>query len=49
MAVSTTADLLGSGVTPGKQVYLINLYKRPPQAVATARAVWFPFRGLPGP
>lgn len=48
-AVSTTANLLGSGATPGKRIYLINLYKRPPVAVPSAPAVWFPFRGIPGP
>lgn len=49
VAVSTSANLLGSGSTPGKQVYLVNTYKRPPVAVPTSPAVWFPFRGLPGP
>ena len=49
VAVSTTADLLGSAATAGKRVYLINLFKRPPTPVATRPAVWFPYRGLPGP
>lgn len=47
LALSTTANLLGSGATPGKQVYLINIYKRPPVPVAGSPAVWFPFRGIP--
>jgi hypothetical protein len=29
VVVSTTANLLGSGTTPGHQLYLVNLYKRP--------------------
>lgn len=46
VALSTTANLLGAGATPGKQVYLVNFFKRPPQAVATVPAVWFPTRGI---
>jgi hypothetical protein len=46
LALSTTANLLGSGATPGKQVYLVNVFKRPPTPVTTAPAVWFPFRGI---
>ncbi len=46
VALSTTSNLLGSGTTPGRQVYLVNLYKRPPQPVATVPATWFPFRGI---
>ncbi|HEV7730608.1 MAG TPA: hypothetical protein VGR62_00535 [Candidatus Binatia bacterium] len=46
VALSTTSNLLGSGTTAGKQVYLVNLYKRPPQPVATVPATWFPTRGI---
>jgi len=46
VTISTTGDLLGSGTTPNKQVYMINLYKRPPESVATGPAVWFPFQGI---
>jgi Tol biopolymer transport system component len=46
VALSTTANLLGAGTTAGKQVYLVNFFKRPPQAVATVPAVWFPYRGI---
>lgn len=46
VVVSTRADLLNGGATAGKQVYLVNLFKRPAQPVAgTAR--WFPRRGIP--
>ena len=31
--VSTTANLLGSGTTPGRQVYLLNLFKLPADPV----------------
>ncbi len=44
--VSTTADLLLGGTTPGHQLYLINLFRRPP-TVFPGTAVWFPFRGIP--
>ncbi|MCW5893722.1 MAG: PD40 domain-containing protein [bacterium] len=46
MALSTTGNLAASGTTPGHQVYLVNLYKRPAQPVAGPLAVWWPFRGL---
>lgn len=46
VALSTTSNLLGSGTTAGKQVYLVNFYKRPPLPVATVPAVWFPYRGI---
>lgn len=46
MALSTTANLAASGTTPGHQVYLVNLFKRPAQPVAGPLAVWWPFRGL---
>jgi len=48
LALSTTANLLGSGATPGKQVYVVNIFKRPPEPVASSPARWFPFRGIPG-
>ena len=44
--MSTTSDLLGTGSTPGNQVYLVNLFKRPAVPVPGA-ATWFPTRGLP--
>jgi Tol biopolymer transport system component len=44
--VSTTADLVLGGTTPGHQLYLINLFRRPP-TVLPGNAVWFPFRGIP--
>jgi hypothetical protein len=46
VVMSTTADLLGTGSTPGNQVYLVNLFKRPAVPVAGV-ADWFPTRGLP--
>jgi hypothetical protein len=46
MALSTTANLASSGTTPGHQVYLINLFKRPAQPVAAPLPVWWPFRGM---
>ena len=47
LVLSTTADLLaGSGTTPGNQVYLVNLFKRPAVPVAGATK-WFPSQGLP--
>ena len=47
LVVSTTADLLaGSGTTPGNQVYLVNLFKRPAVPVA-GDIKWFPSQGLP--
>jgi hypothetical protein len=47
LVVSTTADLLaGSGTTPGSQVYLVNLFKRPAVPVA-GDIKWFPSQGLP--
>jgi len=33
-------------VTPGSQVYLVNLFKRPAQPVP-GQAAWFPTRGIP--
>jgi hypothetical protein len=53
VVMSTTADLLGTGSTPGNQVYLVNLFKRPavPCGPVTGCfagvAEWFPTRGLP--
>ena len=46
LVMSTTADLLGTGSTPGNQVYLVNLFKRPAVPVPGV-AAWFPTRGLP--
>src|SRR5262249_48435049 len=47
LLLSTTADLVaGSGATPGSQVYLVNLFKRPAVEVA-GTATWFPTRGIP--
>jgi Tol biopolymer transport system component len=46
LVMSTTADLLGTGSTPGNQVYLVNLFKRPAVPVP-GMAAWFPTRGLP--
>jgi Tol biopolymer transport system component len=47
VTVSTTADLVaGTGTTPGHELYLINLFKRPGVPLSD-KAVWFPFRGIP--
>jgi Tol biopolymer transport system component len=46
LILSTTANLLDGGVTPGKQVYMVNLFKRPAQPVPGV-ATWFPTRGIP--
>src|SRR5262249_29777225 len=47
LLLSTTADLVaGSGATPGSQIYLVNLFKRPAVEVA-GTATWFPTRGIP--
>jgi Tol biopolymer transport system component len=47
VVLSTTSDLLvGSGTTPGRQVYMVNLYKRAATPVPAPDAVWFPFRGI---
>jgi len=47
VVLSTTSDLLaGSGTTPGRRIYLVNLYKREALAVPSTPAVWFPFRGI---
>jgi hypothetical protein len=45
LVLSTTSNLLGGGVTPGKLVYMINLFKRPALPVS-GLATWFPFRGI---
>ena len=45
LMVSTTSNLLGTGVTPGHQLYLWNLYKRPALSIPSA-VNWFPRRGL---
>lgn len=46
VVVSTTADLVGGGTTPGHRAYVVNLWKRPPEPVP-GLAVWFPSRGIP--
>lgn len=47
LLLSTTADLMtGSGTTPGRQVYLVNLFKRPAVPVA-GTVTWFPTQGIP--
>ncbi len=47
LLVATTADLLaGAGTTNGHRVYMVNLYKRPPDTVASD-VVWFPSQGIP--
>jgi WD40-like Beta Propeller Repeat len=46
LILSTTANLLAGGVTPGRQVYMVNLFKRPAQP-APGQATWFPTRGIP--
>ncbi len=45
LTLSTTANLLGTGTTPGHEVYLVNLYKRP-ATVVPGVATWFPARGI---
>lgn len=47
LVISTTSDLLaGAGSTPGNQVYLVNLFKRPAIPVI-GEIKWFPSQGLP--
>ena len=46
LILSTTADLLDGGVTPERQVYMVNLFKRPAELVP-GLATWFPTRGIP--
>ncbi len=46
VAVATTANLLEGGVTPTAQLFVVNLFRRPPTLEAGAPAVWFPFRGI---
>ena len=46
LILSTTGNLLGGGTTPGKQVYMVNLFKRPADLVPGV-AHWFPTRGIP--
>jgi len=46
LILSTTGNLLGGGPTPGKQVYMVNLFKRPADPVP-GLAHWFPTRGIP--
>jgi len=45
LVVSTDADLMGSGTTPGHQIYQLNLYKLPAVPVP-GHAVWSPERGV---
>ena len=47
LILSTTGNLLNGGTTPGKQVYMVNLFKRPADLVAGGPAHWFPTRGIP--
>ena len=46
LILSTTANLLDGGETPGRQVYMVNLFKRPAEPVP-GQATWFPTRGIP--
>ncbi len=46
LILSTTGNLLAGGTTPGKQVYMVNLFKRPADPVPGV-AHWFPVRGIP--
>jgi hypothetical protein len=46
VVVATDGNMLGTGTTPGHQVYLVNLYKRPGTAMPAPTAVWFPHRGI---
>jgi hypothetical protein len=46
VAVATTGNLLEGGVTSLPQLFVVNLFRRPPVAVAGPPAVWFPFRGI---
>jgi hypothetical protein len=43
---ATTANLLGNGTMPEHHVYMVNLFKRPPEGVPS-NVVWFPFQGIP--
>ena len=45
LVVSTDADLMGSGTTPGHQIYQLNLFKLPATPVP-GLAVWSPQRGV---
>lgn len=44
--VATTADLLAGGTTSEHRVYMVNLFARPPEEVASD-VTWFPFQGIP--
>lgn len=46
LALSTRANLLGSGATPGNQVYIVNVFKRPPLLIGSMPATWWPVRGI---
>jgi len=41
MLVATTANLAGAGTTPTHQVYMVNLFARPPTPAASS-VVWYP-------
>jgi len=45
LVVSTTGNLLGDGTTPGHQIYIWNLFKRPGTAVP-GTVTWWPTPGL---
>jgi hypothetical protein len=45
--VSSTGNPLAGGTTPGHQIYMINLFKRPATLVPGEVATWFPARGIP--
>lgn len=46
LVLSTTGNLSGTGLTAEHQLYIVNLFKRPPVAVSSTPATWFPYRGL---
>lgn len=43
--LSTTANLFSGGTTTGHQIYMVNLFNRPAEAME-GTAVWFPFQGI---
>jgi len=47
LTLSTTADLLSGGTSPGHQVFIVNLFKHPAVPVAGS-ATWFPEQGIIG-
>jgi hypothetical protein len=46
LMVTTTADLLSTGPTGGRQIYLLNQFKTP-GVLVSGKAVWFPTRSIP--